>query len=194
MKDGLAYVGIRAGDCVLDVGFRDVAELEALAAAVGPAGSVVGIDSSPGRIVAAKQQLVGRPGSRIVVLRASALDLPFADGAFDVVFCKGVLHEIRRIERALEEIARICKAGGCLCIVDATRFSRIRFEAYRVSSWLRGRRTGDAHPGFSHDRLRRRLAEAGFDEQTYEVLPSTWRLGFNRVRPFLLRSRRASAP
>ena len=83
--------------------------------------------------------------------------------------------------------------GGILCVVDVKRFSRFKFEVYRWSAWIRGKRTGDVHPGFSRDRLQQSLRRVGFEEDHYEDLSSTWRLGFNRVQPFLLRARRASS-
>jgi ubiquinone/menaquinone biosynthesis C-methylase UbiE len=46
--------------------------------------------------------------------RASALDLPFPDDRFDIVFAHGVLHHIPDVLRAQEEIARVLKPGGQL--------------------------------------------------------------------------------
>ncbi len=192
MEDLLDLAGIGIGHRVLDVGLRDAEELKAIAEHVGPTGRVVGIDLNPRHVERARGEL-GRPApGNVAAERGSLLDVPFGDRTFDVILCKGVLHEVRRLDRALQEAARVCKPGGVLCIVDVRRFSRLRFEAYRWGSWLRGRRTGDVHPGFSHDRLLLRLRRAGFDEDRYRELPATWRLGFNRVRPFLLRARRAS--
>ncbi len=46
--------------------------------------------------------------------RASALDLPFADDRFDIVFAHGVLHHIPDVLTAQKEIARVLKPGGRL--------------------------------------------------------------------------------
>ena len=187
----LQRVGIEEGHRVLDVGFRDAEGLKAIAACVGPTGHVAGIDANPQHVESVRDELARLFPGNVTADRGNLLDVPFDDRTFDVIFCKGVLHEVRRIGKALEEMARVCKPGGILCIVDIQRFSRFRFEAYRWSRWLRGRRTGDVHPGFSRDRLQQWLRRAGFAEDHYEDLSSTWRLGFLRVRPFLLRARRA---
>ncbi len=191
MQAQLQHVGIEMGHRVLDVGFRDTEELKAIAACVGPTGHAAGIDVNPQHVEAVRGELGRLSLGNVTAERGSMLDVPFDDRTFDVVFCKGVLHEVRRIGKALEEMARVCKPGGILSIVDVKRFSRFKFELYRWSAWLRGRRTGDVHPGFSRDRLQRLLCRLGFEEDHYEELPSTWRLGFNRVQPFLLRARRA---
>jgi SAM-dependent methyltransferase len=46
--------------------------------------------------------------------QASALDLPFADNSFDIVFSHGVLHHIPEIGQAQSEIARVLKPDGRL--------------------------------------------------------------------------------
>jgi ubiquinone/menaquinone biosynthesis C-methylase UbiE len=46
--------------------------------------------------------------------RASALDLPFPDNGFDIVFAHGVLHHIPDVLTAQKEIARVLKPGGRL--------------------------------------------------------------------------------
>ena len=45
---------------------------------------------------------------------ASALDLPFPDDCFDIVFAHGVLHHIPDVLTAQKEIARVLKPGGRL--------------------------------------------------------------------------------
>jgi SAM-dependent methyltransferase len=46
--------------------------------------------------------------------RASALELPFSDNCFDIVFAHGVLHHIPDVMTAQKEIARVLKPGGRL--------------------------------------------------------------------------------
>ena len=192
MKESLPLAGIKTGDHVLDVGFRDIEELGAIAESVGPTGRVVGIDVDPRHVEAVRAALGEQAIDNVMAVEGSVLDIPFDECTFDVVFCKGVLHEVRRLGGALQEMARVCKRDGALCLIDARRFSRLRFEAYRWSSWLRGRRTGDVHPGLSRDRLLRLLRQSGFDEEFYEELPTRWTLGFNCVETFLLRARRVA--
>ena len=58
---------------------------------------------------------------RVEILDGDLRDLPFDDGAFDVVLSSLVLHNVQeRDEReaALSELARVLSPGGYLAIVD----------------------------------------------------------------------------
>jgi SAM-dependent methyltransferase len=45
-------------------------------------------------------------------VQADIADLPFADGAFDVVMCNWVLYHLPNVDRGLAEIARVLQPGG----------------------------------------------------------------------------------
>ncbi len=49
--------------------------------------------------------------------QASALDLPFSDDKFDIVFSHGVLHHIPEIKAAEQEIHRVLKPNGELVVM-----------------------------------------------------------------------------
>ena len=55
--------------------------------------------------------------------QGSVLDLPFADGRFDVVFSHGVLHHVPDIKQAQNEIHRVLRPGGELVIMLYARWS-----------------------------------------------------------------------
>lgn len=57
------------------------------------------------------KELVSRLDN-VRVVRASALDIPFKDGAFDFAYSFGVLHHTDDPEKGLHEIARVLKEGG----------------------------------------------------------------------------------
>lgn len=59
--------------------------------------------------------LKGLPFDRIE--QASALDLPFADNSFDIVYSHGVLHHIPEIRKAEKEIFRVLKPDGHLIVM-----------------------------------------------------------------------------
>lgn len=58
-----------------------------------------------------------------VAQQVSAIDLPFADGAFDIVYSFGVLHHIVEVNKAVAEIERVLKPGGELLIMVYNRSS-----------------------------------------------------------------------
>jgi ubiquinone/menaquinone biosynthesis C-methylase UbiE/uncharacterized membrane protein len=70
---------------------------------------VVVTDLSPGMLSVARSR-------KLETVEASALELPFKNGEFDVVLCTDALHHIKQIERALDEMCRVVKPGGTLVI------------------------------------------------------------------------------
>lgn len=57
------------------------------------------------------------------IVQGSALRLPFADDAFDIVFSHGVLHHIPEIRKAQKEIWRVLSPGGKLIVMVYARRS-----------------------------------------------------------------------
>jgi SAM-dependent methyltransferase len=55
--------------------------------------------------------------------QASALELPFSDNSFDIVFSHGVLHHIPEIKKAQAEIARVLKPNGKLVVMLYAKWS-----------------------------------------------------------------------
>jgi SAM-dependent methyltransferase len=55
--------------------------------------------------------------------QASALDLPFDNKSFDIVFSHGVLHHIPEIDKAQAEIARVLNPGGRLIAMLYAKWS-----------------------------------------------------------------------
>lgn len=54
---------------------------------------------------------------------ASALDLPFNDNSFDIVFSHGVLHHIPEIRQAQKELHRVLKPNGKLIVMLYAKWS-----------------------------------------------------------------------
>jgi trans-aconitate methyltransferase len=94
------------GEHILDVGCGTGQLTKQIADAVGPEGRVVGIDSSPAMIEAAKASY---PELDFRVM--SVTEMPFSR-EFDAVFSNAVLHWVPRAELAVENIARSIKFDG----------------------------------------------------------------------------------
>jgi SAM-dependent methyltransferase len=71
--------------------------------------------------VRTRLKLRALPHEQIVC--ASALNLPFPDSSFDLVFSHGVLMCIPEVRRAQTEIARVLRPGGELVIMVYARYS-----------------------------------------------------------------------
>jgi ubiquinone/menaquinone biosynthesis C-methylase UbiE len=189
MRTLFQQAGMLGGGNVLDIGFRDLQELQEIASLIGPTGSVLGIDIESQQVKVACQQLANLPASNISAREGSILHIPAEDNWFDFVLCKGVLHEVRQLDQAFVELARVCKPGGHIAIIDFQRFSRLKFELYRLKLRLRRQPCVDIHPGFRRERLLGLLRQQQFEEVSYHQLSDKWRLGTNEVSPFLLKAK-----
>ncbi|ASF07378.1 SAM-dependent methyltransferase [Nocardia brasiliensis] len=96
----------------------DVATGTAAAAAVvaksGVRKRVVGLDSSAAMLRQARASGVGS----VQLVVGLVEELPFADGAFDLVLCTRALHHIDRPELAVAEMARVVRPGGHIVVAD----------------------------------------------------------------------------
>jgi len=105
--------GIVEGDLVLDVatgtGF--------MARAVADTGAeVIATDFTPAMLQRTAELLDGV--ERYSLALADADHLPFARGVFDVVTCRVSVHHFAHPPVAIGEMARVCRAGGRVVIMD----------------------------------------------------------------------------
>jgi len=80
---------------------------------------VTALEPDPSAIVgAAAIRRLGREAALpISVVEEFSERLPFADGSFDVVYARAVLHHTKSLERACAEMFRVLRAGGLLIAV-----------------------------------------------------------------------------
>ncbi len=87
---------------------------------------VVGLDITPAMLYHGRQVIKGhRTANKIDLVCASAMDMPFASGLFDVIICALGTHHMN-VPRMLSEAKRLLSPSGRLVISDvgATAFWR----------------------------------------------------------------------
>jgi SAM-dependent methyltransferase len=106
--------GVHGRQRVLDVGCGPGALMSELVKRVGAA-KVSAVDPSEQFVAAAHER---HPG--VDIRRASAEELPFADGEFDAALAQLVVHFMADPVRGLTEMARVTHAGGVVsaCVWD----------------------------------------------------------------------------
>ena len=109
-----------AGKKVLEIGLGEGSDSERLIR-LGARWS--GVDLTAESVSRVRTRLTLRDLPYDKVRQGSVLDLPFADGSFDMVFSHGVLHHVPEIKAAQAEIHRVLRPGGELVIMIYARWS-----------------------------------------------------------------------
>jgi ubiquinone/menaquinone biosynthesis C-methylase UbiE len=65
---------------------------------------------------AMKEQGEAPAGAKAEAVKGDALDLPYADGTFDVVIASEILEHVPEDGRAIDELVRVLKPGGSLAV------------------------------------------------------------------------------
>jgi len=146
------FVGDLPAARVLDVACGTGQLLEMLIEHPGDP-ELFGIDRVAAMLDVAKQRL----GQRATLLEASAEELPFDQGAFQLVTCTNALHYFPDAAAALREMRRVLAPTGNLVITDWCRDYTTMKLLNRILPWTR-----HAHVHtFSVDELEQNLAQCG---------------------------------
>ena len=166
----LALLAAQPGERVLDVGSGPGFLVASLADAVGPGGTVHGLDQSAPMNTVARAVVGARPG--VSIDEGDALTLPYPDGAFDAAVSTQVYEYVADIARALTELRRVLRTGGRALLLDTDWDSVV----WHVADRERHRRVMDAweehlvHPHLPAD-LPGQLRRAGFRVTGRHLIP-----------------------
>lgn len=84
-----------------------------------PAARIIGVEAAPYMLAAAREILPG--GAELLEADLHDPRLPLAENSVDVALAAVVLHEMNQPVRALQEVHRLLKPGGRLCVLDWVR-------------------------------------------------------------------------
>jgi ubiquinone/menaquinone biosynthesis C-methylase UbiE len=112
----VAESGVRRGDRVLDVA---AGTGNAAIPAARTGAEVVASDLTP-ELLEVGRELAAREGVALTWEEGDAEDLPYADGAFDVVLSSVGVMFAPRHQRVADELTRVCRPGGTIGLISWT--------------------------------------------------------------------------
>lgn len=128
-RQALLRAQLRAGDNVLDVGTGTGLVAREALGIVGPTGSVVGVDPSPGMMGQAHLQ-------GVELLRGFAEAIPRPDNGADFLSMGYALRHISDVRPAFREFFRTLKPGGRLLVLEITR-PKTRWGMFLLKTYMR---------------------------------------------------------
>lgn len=105
---------------VLDVG-TGTALIPIELARRGFAGAITGIDLAHEMLVLGRRNIEQSQLTSILLEHVDAKQLPYADGAFDVVMSNSIVHHIPQPEQSFVEMRRVLRPCGLLFVRDLLR-------------------------------------------------------------------------
>jgi ubiquinone/menaquinone biosynthesis C-methylase UbiE len=160
------------GEQVLDVGCGTGVVARAVAARVGPAGTVVGLDPSTAMLRVARRVTAGM-GRTVAWVEGPAEEMPFAAGSFDLVVCQQVLQFVTDRPAALREMYRVLRSGGRAVLHVMLGVEHHPFEMQLSQSIARRLgipATSDIYALGDRGELRALLEQAGFARVDIDVV------------------------
>ena len=195
-EDLIRLAAVTEGERVLDVACGTGIVARQVAARVGEAGRVVGLDVNGDMLRVARAASAGsRPA--IEWRQGNAVDLPFQAGDFDAVFCEQAIAFFSEPVAALAEMRRVLARGG-RAIVSVCRPIRYSSAYVAMADALARHAGADAarmmrspFSPWTVDEFRRLFVAAGFG--TVHVTIAVGALRYPSVAEFLRREA-ASSP
>ena len=91
--------------------------------------AAVALDATPEMLSQGRHQAHAEGLTNMTFDQGDAANLPYPDGSFDLVTCRLGMHHFADPQRQLEEMARVCRPGGQVVIIDITTSEDSRIAA-----------------------------------------------------------------
>ncbi|MCO4771279.1 MAG: arsenite methyltransferase [Deltaproteobacteria bacterium] len=164
-----AFASLSPGETVLDLGSGPGLDCLIAAKAVGPEGSVIGVDMTPAMLDRARATAADSGASNVDFRLGTIEHLPVADSTVDVILSNCVINLSPEKEAVFSEALRVLKPGGRLAIKDIVATAPIPEELKSDFEALTGCVAGAAPV----DEITQILRNLGFAEIEVDVDPSS---------------------
>ena len=136
---GLALLNIKQGEVILEIGFGTGSTLVEMVKAVGDSGKAHGIDLTPKMVELATNRLYRQNLAGKVELReGDAREMPYKSQMFDAVYLASTLElfDTPDIPKVLQEIKRVLKTTGRICVVSIPKENHENSFVLRMYEWF----------------------------------------------------------
>jgi demethylmenaquinone methyltransferase / 2-methoxy-6-polyprenyl-1,4-benzoquinol methylase len=177
-KDTMKRMAVQKGAKALDVCCGTADWTLALSEAVGPQGSVVGLDFSENMLAIGKEKVKDHSLNNVTLIHGNAMELPFPDETFDYVTIGFGLRNVPDYLQVLKEMHRVLKPGGTIACLETSHptlpvfkqgfkvyfryvmplLGKLLAKSYKEYSWLQ--ESANDFPG--REQLKELFLEAGF--------------------------------
>jgi ubiquinone/menaquinone biosynthesis C-methylase UbiE len=113
------WIGVFAGDRVVEVGCGPRGTLDLLSERVGPSGTVTGVERSEGAVRLARQFVAERNLANVEVIHGDGRATGLPRGAFDLTTARLVLVNVPHPEQIVAEMVALVRPGGKVAIYEA---------------------------------------------------------------------------
>jgi ubiquinone/menaquinone biosynthesis C-methylase UbiE len=113
----LRLTRLHSGQHALDAGAGTGAVARVMADIVGPAGCIVALDGSAGRLVEGRR-IAGTSHEKLFFLTGDLRGPPLREASFDFVWCRFVFEYLEHPATVFDKLIRLVKPGGKLVIGD----------------------------------------------------------------------------
>jgi SAM-dependent methyltransferase len=163
------WLGLGAGQLVLDAGCRDASHAAALTRRYGC--RAVGVDLVLAGVPKGGAWDAGPAAAgRVSLVQGDLQALPVADGAVDLVWCRDTLSCLPDCARALAEFARVLRPGGGLVLYAV--FATDRLEPADRALVVEG--LANSAASMHQPTVEMAIAAAGFEVVRRERIGSEW--------------------
>lgn len=179
-KETMKRMNVKKGQSALDVCCGTADWSIALAEAVGPNGSVIGLDFSQNMLKVGYQKVEQLGLENVNLVHGNAMQLPFEDHSFDFVTIGFGLRNVPDYMQVLKEMNRVLKPGGKAVCLETSQpnlpvfkqffylyfryvmplFGKMFAKSYNEYSWLQ--ESARDFPGMIE--LANMFKEAGFTD------------------------------
>ncbi len=159
----VARARLRPGETVLDLGSGGGLDAFLAVRRVGPTGRVIGVDASPQMVEKARANAKRSNLANIDFKVAPIERLPLDDCSVDVAISNCVMNHCADKVRAFQEVHRVLKVGGRMCISDLVASGPFSEAALADQVWGEWLAAAQPKSDYLHA-----IEQAGFQDVTVE--------------------------